>query len=101
MKPKMCLYVGSNYPHFHPAVGMRGLFGPTQYIKIHGTYHIILESVNISLQKKKSKHFFNASKYTLFTAKIMRILWRAAAKVTWAPRAALFVVLRSSIEQVS
>jgi len=50
----------------------------------------------------KESIFFTALKYTVVTAKATRILWRAAAKVTWAPRvAALFVVFRRSIEQVS
>jgi hypothetical protein len=31
MKPKIFLYVGSKCSHIHPAVGMRCLFGPTQY----------------------------------------------------------------------
>ena len=42
-----------------------------------------------------------AKKETAAIAIITGIFWGAAAKATFAPRAALFVVLRRSIEQIS
>ena len=42
-----------------------------------------------------------AKEYSAAIAKIKRIIWGAAAKATPSPTAALFVVLRRSVEQVS
>ena len=42
-----------------------------------------------------------AKEYFAATAKIKRIIWGVVVKTTLSPTAALFVVLRRSIEQVS
>ena len=81
---------------------MRYLFGPT--IQIPGTYHstrLYIHTVSESNKNRESNMFLNALKYTAATAKAAWIFWSAAVKATWAPRAALIVVLRRSVEQVS
>ena len=66
---------------FHPAVGMRYLFGPTQYKYLVPT--TLLQSIQLYIsdcnQKYSKQHFFNAYRYIVANAKITRILWRAAA----------------------
>ena len=60
MRLKIFLYVGSKCPYCNPAVGMRCLYGPTQYnidtwyLPHYGT----LEYIHIRLQQKKSKQPF-------------------------------------------
>ena len=80
---------------------MRSLFGPTQYIYLVPTTVLQYIYISESNKNREGNILKNAFKYTAATAKTTWILWSDAVKVTWAPRAALFVVLRRSIEQVS
>ncbi len=85
---------------------MRCLFGPTQYIYLvptivlYSIHLLYIHTVSESNKNRESNVFFYALKYTAATAKTTWILWSVAVKAMWAPRAALFVVLRRLVEQV-
>ncbi len=66
---------------------------PTIDSRVYYTYHFFFLT--------QGTFYFVTPTNTFATAKFTRILWRAAAKRAWAPRADMFVVLRRSIEQIS
>ena len=70
------------------------MFRPTKYRYRSTCIHIA------SRQIASNATAATAKEYAAATAKIKRIIWGVDVKATMFPTAALFVVLRRSIEQV-
>jgi len=60
MRPKIVWYVGSKFQHFHPAMAMRCLFGPTQYIvdTLYLPQYSTGEYIHINFKKKNASKIF-------------------------------------------
>ena len=98
-RPNSVRYRGSKYQHFDRVASMRCLFCPRKYRRRSTVPHCIhiascqIDASTASVAAAKNK--------TTATAKITGILWRAVAKATGAPSAALFGVCCRSIEHIS